>query len=97
MLREFSTYSAYLDRYRTFWSEEGDGRPPILTEETFHKNFRLLRESYDTYRDMINQGMEQEAANYYANVINLLENELAIADGYDNFLSEDFQDVHRFE
>lgn len=93
----FSTYQAYLERYRTFWSEEGDGRPPILTEGGFQRKFRLLRESYDTYRDLINQGMEQEAANYYTNIINLLENELAIADGFDNFLSEDFQGFNRFE
>ncbi|EGK12716.1 hypothetical protein ACFQ49_01300 [Kroppenstedtia eburnea] len=91
MSDDFSTYQAYLERYKTFWSEEGDHRPPILTEESFYNNFRLLRESYDTYRSMINQGMEAEAAAYYGNVINLLENELAIADGFDNFLDEDFQ------
>ncbi|GGA36145.1 hypothetical protein GCM10007416_06290 [Kroppenstedtia guangzhouensis] len=91
MSYQFSTYQAYLERYKTFWSEEGDHRPPILTEESFHNNFRLLRESYDTYRNLINQGMETEAAAYYGNVINSLENELAIADGFDNFLDEDFR------
>ncbi|PTX64892.1 hypothetical protein C8P63_101112 [Melghirimyces profundicolus] len=85
---DFSTYEAYLDRYRTFWSEEGDGRPDLLSEEGFETTFRLLQESYQTYRDMMNQGMEEEAAHYYSNVINFLENELAIADGYDNFLDD---------
>ncbi|OYD07694.1 hypothetical protein [Paludifilum halophilum] len=92
MLSDFSSYQAYLDRYKTFYSEEGDNRPPMLSEEDFQENFRLLEESYANYRRMILQGQEEEASYYYLNVINMLENQLAIADGADNFLPEGFLD-----
>ncbi|SMO50071.1 hypothetical protein [Melghirimyces algeriensis] len=82
----FPTYQAYLERYKMFWSEEGDGRPPLLSEQEFQQSFQLLRDSYQTYQDMIDQGMEDQAAHYYMNVIHFLENKLAIADGYDNFI-----------
>ncbi|SDW13211.1 hypothetical protein SAMN05444487_101356 [Marininema mesophilum] len=82
----FATYDAYKERYRLYWSEEGDHRPPLMSEEQFSNKFKLLRESYGTYRDLLNQGQEEEAAMYYMNVINFLENELAVADGTDNFL-----------
>ncbi|MFC4076706.1 hypothetical protein [Salinithrix halophila] len=88
MQHPFTSYQAYLERYRLFWSEEGDDRPPMMTEENFQHTFQLLRESYGNYRDLINQGQEEEAAHYYANVINSLENDLAIADGSDNFLEK---------
>ena len=86
MIRDVSSYDAYLERYRMFWSEEGDGRPPMLSEEEFRKKFQLLCECYKTYRDLMQDGQEDKAAHYYVNVINSLENELAIADGSDNCL-----------
>jgi hypothetical protein len=89
MIQDFSSYEAYLERYRMFWSEEGDGRPPMLSPEEFREKFQLLRECYRTYREMIQDGREDKAADYYVNVINSLENELAIADGSDNFLFDD--------
>jgi hypothetical protein len=89
MMHPFSSYEAYIERYKMFWSEEGDGRPPILSETEFCKKFQLLKESYRTYWEMIRGGQESEAAHYYLNLINPLENELAIADGADNFLLDD--------
>jgi hypothetical protein len=89
MMHSFSSYEAYMERYKMFWSEEGDGRPPILSKEEFHRKFQLLKESYRTYWEMIRGGQESEAAHYYLNVINPLENELAVADGADNFLLDD--------
>lgn len=89
MIQDFSSYEAYLERYRMFWSEEGDGRPPMLSPGEFREKFQLLRECYRTYREMIQDGREDKAADYYVNVINSLENELAIADGSDNFLFDD--------
>ena len=89
MIQDFSSYEAYLERYRMFWSEEGDGRPPMLSPEEFREKFQLLRECYRTYREMIQDGREDKTADYYVNVINSLENELAIADGSDNFLFDD--------
>ncbi|GGE14835.1 hypothetical protein GCM10011571_15440 [Marinithermofilum abyssi] len=86
MTREFFTYEAYIDRYKTFWSEEGDGRPEIMSREGFQQSMHLLQDCYETYRNMIQLGQEQEASRYYLNIINPLENELAIADGTDNFL-----------
>lgn len=86
MIRDFSSYEAYLERYRMFWSEEGDSRPPMLSPEEFREKFQLLSECYRTYREMMQDGREDMAAEYYVNVINSLENELAIADGSDNFL-----------
>lgn len=91
---DFSTYEAYLDRYRTFWSDVEDQRLPLLSEEDFNQNFRLLGDSYRTYREMVHQGMEEEAAHYYTRVINPLENELAIADGFNNFLG--IEDLNQF-
>lgn len=85
-LHHFHTYEAYLDRYRTFWSEEGDGRPPIMEEKDFSRCMELLRESYDTYRELLMSGQEEDAAVYYSRVIHALENQLAVADGSDNFL-----------
>ncbi|PTM59451.1 hypothetical protein [Desmospora activa] len=82
----FHTYEAYLDRYRTFWSEEGDGRPGIMDESDFSRCMKLLRESYDNYQGLLISGQEEEAATYYGHVIHALENQLAIADGSDNFL-----------
>ncbi|MDR6225016.1 hypothetical protein [Desmospora profundinema] len=83
---EFHTYEAYLDRYRTFWSEEGDGRPSLMEESEFNRCMKLLQESYDNYRGLLMSGQEEEAAGFYGRVIHALENQLAIADGTDNFL-----------
>jgi hypothetical protein len=85
MERDFASYEAYLERYKMFWSEEGDGRPPLHDEQEFKRLFRLLEESYRAYRDLVQMGNMDQAANYYAQVINPLENELAIADAADNF------------
>ncbi|SFS81672.1 hypothetical protein [Marininema halotolerans] len=90
----FTTYEAYQERYRLFWSEEGDHRPPLMSKHQFKGKFQLLRESYITYRDLLTQGQEEEAAMYYMNVINFLENELAIADGTDNFLQQGSRTWH---
>ncbi len=85
-MEPFETYEAYIERYKMFWSEEGDGRPPMLEKEEFQRKFKLLRDSYKTYWELIKSGEEDKAANYYLNVLNRLENELAIADGADNFI-----------
>lgn len=85
-MEQFETYEAYMERYKMFWSEEGDGRPPMLEKREFQRKFALLRDSYQTYWGLIQSGQEDQAAHYYLNVINSLENELAIADGADNFI-----------
>ncbi|MBA4542606.1 MULTISPECIES: hypothetical protein [Thermoactinomyces] len=82
---DFTSYDAYIERYKMFYNEEGDNRPPIMDEPEFNKTFRLLAESYDTYQNLIEMGHMDQAATYYANVINTLENRLAIADASDNF------------
>ncbi|SEN05568.1 hypothetical protein [Lihuaxuella thermophila] len=81
----FASYDAYLERYKMFYNEEGDGRPPLLNEDEFQKAFRLLKDSYNTYQDLLDMGEMDQAQNYYAQIINKLENELAIADASDNF------------
>lgn len=86
---DFSSYDAYLERYKMFYNEEGDGRPPILDKEQFHEHFQLLKDSYQTYEDYVQLGLTDQASNYYAQVINKLENELAIADGSNNFRKQD--------
>lgn len=68
-----------------FYSEEGDGRPPILSEEEFQENFRALQHSYIAYQDLIKMGHMEQAQMYYQSLINNLENQLAIADASDNF------------
>lgn len=85
MEQDFSTYEAYLERYRLFYSEEGDGRPPIMSEIDFQHRFNLLRDSYQIYQQFIDMGQVEEGSHYYQNVINGLEDQLAIADGSDNF------------
>jgi hypothetical protein len=85
-LHDFYSFEAYRDRYRTFWSEEGDGRPPLMEEDEFQRCMELLRESYDNYRGLLLSGREEQAAGFYSTVIHALENQLAIADGTDNFL-----------
>jgi len=82
---DFFSYDAYLERYKLFYNEEGDGRPPILNQEQFQEKFRLLQQSYQAYEDLIRLGKTDQAAQYYAHVINELENQLAIADASDNF------------
>ncbi|MGA9172703.1 MAG: hypothetical protein WBZ33_01815 [Thermoactinomyces sp.] len=82
---DFTSYDAYMERYKTFYNEEGDGRPPLMEEPEFNKTFQLLAESYETYENLIEMGHLDQAATYYANVINSLENRLAIADASDNF------------
>lgn len=82
---QFSSYDAYMERYKMFYNEEGDGRPPILDQGEFENTFRLLQESYQTYKDLMEMGKMDQASNYYAQVINKLENQLAIADASDNF------------
>ncbi|AUS09437.1 hypothetical protein C1X05_11845 [Laceyella sacchari] len=82
---DFASYEAYLERYKMFYDEEGDGRPPIVSREQFAETFRLLKESYQAYEDMLRMGHMDQAANYYTQVINKLENTLAIADASDNF------------
>ncbi|MCH5583896.1 hypothetical protein MK805_02800 [Shimazuella sp. AN120528] len=84
----FSTYEAYLNRYKTYYDEEGDERPGMLTSEEFYKQFKLLRESYQAYHDLIQMGQTTEASLYYTQIINQLENQLAIADASDNFRQE---------
>lgn len=85
MNHDFSSYEAYLERYKMFYDEEGDNRPPILEHEQFMRLFQLLKESYGTYKEMIELGHRKQAANYYSSVISDLENKLAIADASDNF------------
>ncbi|MFC7440595.1 SGNH/GDSL hydrolase family protein [Laceyella putida] len=58
---------------------------PIFSREQFQETFQLLKESYQAYEDMLRMGHVDQAANYYAQVINRLENTLAIADASDNF------------
>jgi hypothetical protein len=82
---DFSSYEAYQERYRMFWSEEGDGRPPMLDRKEFQRTFAALRDSYEAYEDLVQMAKTDQAARYYANVINELENRLAIADASDNF------------
>jgi hypothetical protein len=87
-MKSFSTYEAYCERYRMFYNEEGDDRPPMLSAEQFSKQFQLLKESYRAYRDLIQMGQTEQAALYYAQVINSLEDQLAIADASDNLNQE---------
>ncbi len=68
-----------------FYDEEGDNRPPILKREQFSRLFQLLKESYGTYKEMVESGDRKQAAKYYSGVISDLENQLAIADASDNF------------
>lgn len=82
---DFTSYEAYLERYKLFYSEEGDQRPPMMSPEEFHMRFDLLRDSYKIYQQYIDMGQVEEGAIYYQNVINHLENQLAIADGLNNF------------
>jgi hypothetical protein len=85
-MRDFSTYEAYIERYKMFYSEEGDGRPPILDQSDFQHYFNVLRDSYQTMYDLRAMGKWDQARQYYQEVINPLENLLAIADGSDNFI-----------
>jgi hypothetical protein len=87
-MEPFYTYEAYRDRYKTFYDEEGDGRPGMLTVQEFDEQFQLLRDSYQAYHDLIQMGHTTEAALYYSQIINQLENQLAIADASDNFKQE---------
>lgn len=87
-MESFSTYEAYIDRYKTYYDEEGDERPRILSAEEFTDQFQLLRESYQAYYDLIQMGHTTEASLYYSQIINQLENQLAIADASDNFRQE---------
>jgi hypothetical protein len=89
-LEPFTTYEAYLDRYKTYYNEEGDGRPPVLSAHEFTEQFQLLHNSYQAYHDLIQMGHTDQAALYYVNVINQLEDQLAIADGSNNFGQEIF-------
>lgn len=74
-----------MERYKLFYDEEGDNRPPVLDREQFTRLFQLLQESYETYKEMMELGHRKQAANYYGSVISDLENKLAIADASDNF------------
>ncbi|WP_131924124.1 hypothetical protein [Hazenella coriacea] len=85
MHTQFSSFEAYIERYKMFYNEEGEGRPPLLSPDEFKNTFRLLQESYQTYKDLMEMGQMDQASNYYAQVINKLENQLAIADASDNF------------
>lgn len=85
MNQDFSSYDAYLERYRLFYDEEGDGRPPMISQEEFQQLFALLRDSYEVYQQYVDMGNVEQGAIYYQSVINGLENQLAIADGTDNF------------
>lgn len=85
MIQDFSSYEAYMERYKMFYNEEGDGRPPILSEAQFAEYFQLLKESYEAYEQLVQMGQSEEARNYYQQVINELEDLLAIADASDNF------------
>jgi len=84
MVRDLSSYDGYLERYRMYWSEEGADRPPMLSPEEYREKYKLLCECYRIYWQLMRDGEKDKAANYYINVINSLENELAIADGSDN-------------
>ncbi|SFJ08184.1 hypothetical protein [Thermoflavimicrobium dichotomicum] len=88
MIQDFSSYDAYLERYKMFYNEEGDERPPFLSEDQFQYHFQLLQESYQAYEELVQMGHMDEARNYYQQVINGLENILAIADASDNFSIE---------
>ncbi|WP_044642399.1 hypothetical protein [Risungbinella massiliensis] len=85
MNQDFTSYDAYLERYRLFYDEEGDERPPIMSQEEFQQRFDLLRDSYQVYQQYIDMGQVEQGSIYYQSVINGLENLLAIADGTDNF------------
>lgn len=87
-MHAFSTYEAYLERYKTYYDEEDDRRPEMLTVQEFTEKFQLLRESYQAYSDLIQMGHTLEASQYYSQIINQLENQLAIADASDNFRQE---------
>jgi hypothetical protein len=87
-MEPFSTYEAYLDRYKTYYDEEGDGRPGMLSAHEFEEQFQLLRDSYQAYHDLIQMGHTTEASLYYSQIINQLENQLTIADASDNFRQE---------
>lgn len=89
-MEPFASYQAYLDRYKTYYDEEGDGRPSMLTSHEFEEQFRLLRDSYQAYHDLIQMGHTTEASLYYSQIINQLENSLAIADASDNLGQEIF-------
>lgn len=82
---DFTSYEAYLERYQTFYDEELDDRPPVLDREQFTRLFQLLKESYQTYEEMLRMGKQEQAGQYYRSVINGLENQLAISDASDNF------------
>jgi hypothetical protein len=82
---DFPSYEAYLERYKMFYSEEGDHRPPILEQNDFHHYFNVLRDSYQSLADLRAMGKFEQARQYYQEVINPLENLLAIADGSNNF------------
>lgn len=84
-MKSFDSYDAYQERYRLFYSEEGDQRPPMMNEEEFHERFQMLVESYQSYRDLVVMGNQDQANLFYQQVINQLENQLAIADASDNF------------
>lgn len=87
-MKSFSTYEAYCERYQMFYNEEGDNRPSMLTAEQFSEQFQLLQESYQAYNDLLQMGHTQQAALYYAQVINSLEDQLAIADASNNLNQE---------
>ncbi|MBA4493195.1 hypothetical protein ACFO25_07050 [Paenactinomyces guangxiensis] len=87
---DFFSYDAYLERYKMFYNEEGDGRPSILSEEQF-KGRLLLKECYQAYEDLVQTGQIDRASNYYSQVINKLENELAMADASDNLHIQMFE------
>ncbi|WP_124727799.1 hypothetical protein [Staphylospora marina] len=82
---DFSSYEAYLERYRMFWSEEGDDRPPLLGPDEFRETFEALKKAYEAMEDLERMGKMDEASAYYTGIINDLENQLAIADASDNF------------
>ncbi|WP_028775361.1 hypothetical protein [Shimazuella kribbensis] len=87
-MEAFYTYEAYLDRYKAYYDEEGDSRPGMLTVHEFEQQFQLLHDSYQAYHDLIQMGHTAEASLYYSQIINQLENQLAIADASDNFKQE---------
>ena len=87
-MEPFQSYQAYLERYKMYYNEEGDNRPEVLTAEQFEEQFQILRDSYQAYHDLIQMGHTTEASLYYSQIINQLENQLAIADASDNFNQE---------
>ena len=56
MIRDVSSYDDYLKRYRMFWSEEGDDRPPMLSREEYREKYGLLCECYRTYWELMQGG-----------------------------------------